>query len=238
MGRPQQVYDKERLSLNLARLKKGGERFEIVLREPKLALEFKEGKEVSPRDFLKSEEVFKDAKKGKLASEKEMKDIFGTDKPLEVAKIIVKEGRVHLTPEIRKEMHKKKKKKIIEYIHMNTMDPKTKNPHPPKRIKLAMKEANVKVDPFDKVSYQVKKILPELRPIIPLAVESADLKVKIPAEYAAKTYSVLKGKYKLKQEKWNNDGSVNFQIHTKPGLKPEIVNLVNKLTDGEAEVND
>ena len=39
MAHPQQTYDKERISLNIARLKKGGENFEIILDNPKLALE-------------------------------------------------------------------------------------------------------------------------------------------------------------------------------------------------------
>jgi ribosome maturation protein Sdo1 len=39
------------------------------------------------------------------------------------------------------------------------MDPKTKSPHPRKRIELAMDEAGVHVDPFKPVSEQVKTII-------------------------------------------------------------------------------
>ena len=238
MAHPQQTYDKERISLNIARLKKGGENFEIILDNPKLALEYKEGRSISPREFLRSEEIFKDAKKGKLASENEMEKLFGTTDVLEVAGVIIKEGDMHLTAEIRKQMYENKKKMIINYIHMNTLDPRTKAPHPVTRIELAMEEAKVKIDPFDTVQYQVKKILPQLRTIIPLAVESAKLRVLIPSKYAAKTYSVLKGKYEVSQETWNNDGSVSFQIEAKAGLKPEIIDIINKLTNGEAEISE
>lgn len=238
MAHPQQTYDKERISLNLARLKKGGDNFEIIIDNPKLALEFKEGMKVSPHEFLRSEEVFSDAKKGKLASEHEMEKVFGTSDPVAVAKIIIMEGEMQLTTEIRKEMYEAKRKMIIDYIHMNTLDPRTKTPHPPQRIELAMEQAKIKIDPYDSVKYQIKKILPELRTIIPLAVESSKLYILVPSRHAAKAYSVLKGKYDVSQEQWNNDGSVNFQVECKPGIKPEIIDIVNKLTNGEAEVKE
>lgn len=233
-----QLFDREKISLNLARLKRAGEIFEIVIDDPKLALELKEGKNISPREFLRSEEIFKDAKKGKVASEHEMEKIFGTSDSLEVAKIIILEGEIQLTSEIRKEMYENKKKMIIDYIHMNTIDPKTKAPHPHTRIELAMEQAKIKIDPYDGVKYQIKKIIPELRTIIPLAEEAYKMYVSVPNRYAAKTYSVLKGKYEVSQETWNNDGSVSFRVDCQPGLKPELVDKINKLTNGEAEIKD
>lgn len=238
MAYPQKTYDKEKISLNIARLKKNGENFEIVLEDPKAALELKEGKDIDIRDILRSEEVFKDAKKGLLASTNEMKEIFEEEKPLEIAKIIIRDGELQLTSEIRKEMYENKRKRIIEYIHMNAIDPKTNSPHPVKRIELAMEQAKIKIDPYDTLKFQIKKILPELRTIIPLSIEKTKLLVTVPRKYAAKTYSVLKGKYDLSKEKWNNDGSVDFEIEAQPGLKPEIINILNKLTNGEAEIRN
>ena len=72
----QQNYAKERLSLNLARLKKGGEKFEIILEKPDKAIELREGKEIDVRDILQSEEIFADAKKGLLAPKTDIKKIF------------------------------------------------------------------------------------------------------------------------------------------------------------------
>ena len=63
-----QTYDHEKVSFNLARLKKGGEHFEIVV-DPDLAVSFKEGQDIPIKDILKGEKIFSDAKKGQLASE-------------------------------------------------------------------------------------------------------------------------------------------------------------------------
>lgn len=238
MGHPQQTYDKEKISLNIARIKKNNEIFEIILDDPKLALSLREGKKIDIRESLRSEDIFKDAKKGLLASSNEMKEIFQTEDTLKVAEKIIKEGELQLTSDIRKELYENKKRQIIDYIHMHAIDSKTKNPHPAKRIELAMEEAKIRIDPYDTIRFQIKKILPELRTIIPISIEKTKIFAIIPNKYAAKAYSVMKGKYDLSKEKWDNDGSVSFEIETQPGMKPEVLDNLNKLTNGEAEIRN
>ena len=67
-----------------AKLRKGGKEFEILI-NPEEAAAFKAGKNVTIENVLVTEEIFEDVKKGKRASEHEMKKIFGTDDPLEGA---------------------------------------------------------------------------------------------------------------------------------------------------------
>ena len=129
-----QYYVKERLSLNLARLKKGGERFEIILKNPDTALELRAGRNVDIKDILQSEEIFEDAKKAKLAPEASLVKIFNTKDPIEIATQIIKKGEINLTEEHRKRILEQKRKTIIEYIHQNSIYPKTKLPQPVKRI--------------------------------------------------------------------------------------------------------
>ncbi len=53
-GRQTYVPNKEKISFSIAHIEKGGERFEIVLKNPDLALEFRQGKEMDPKDFLEA----------------------------------------------------------------------------------------------------------------------------------------------------------------------------------------
>ena len=69
------THDHEKVQFNLARLKKEGEIFEIVV-EPSLAIQFKERNDGDISEILKSEKIFSDAKKGLLASEHKLKEIF------------------------------------------------------------------------------------------------------------------------------------------------------------------
>ena len=63
MTKGQQLFDHQKISINLARLKTHGLNFEIVV-DPDLAIDFKHGKDVEIRELLKAEEVFVDANKG------------------------------------------------------------------------------------------------------------------------------------------------------------------------------
>ncbi len=69
----------------IARLRKGGEEFEVLV-DPYLARDLKEGKEVNFEELLAAEEIFKDAKKGERASADELRKAFGTDDIFEIAK--------------------------------------------------------------------------------------------------------------------------------------------------------
>lgn len=233
-----QYYVKERLSLNLARLKKGGEKFEVILQNPDKAVELREGKQVDVKDILQSEEIFEDAKKSKLAPSTSIKKVFNTDDALKIAEQIIKKGEVNLSEEYRKKLYEQKKRRVIEYIRQNAIDPKTKLPHPLKRIELAFEQAKIHIDPTDTVGWQVDKIIPKLQPIIPLSLSRMHLNVRVPAKYAGSAYGALKGKYNLARERWNNDGSVEFEAIGSAGQKPDFINLTNKLTNGEAEIKD
>jgi ribosome maturation protein Sdo1 len=53
---------------------------------------------------------------------------------------IVDEGEVQLTVEQRRELVEKKRAAIIAFISQQAVDPKTKMPHPPQRIELALEQ--------------------------------------------------------------------------------------------------
>ena len=105
------THDHEKVQFNLARLKKNEDIFEIVV-EPSLAISFKEGKDIDIREILKSEDIFSDAKKGLLASEHKLKEIFNNENILEIAKTILNNGEIQLTSEYRQGLIETKKKHI------------------------------------------------------------------------------------------------------------------------------
>ena len=70
------TYDKEKVSFTLARLKKGGENFEIVISDVDNALKYREGKNIDLKDILQSETIFESASKGIKASDDKIKIIL------------------------------------------------------------------------------------------------------------------------------------------------------------------
>ncbi|MGC8885216.1 MAG: ribosome assembly factor SBDS [Candidatus Nanoarchaeia archaeon] len=237
-GKPAHIFVREKVSFNIARLKKGGENFEIVLKDPDKALEFRQGKEIDPREFLETYDVWKDAKKGEKQSSAKMLQWLGTEDPIEAAKIILRKGELSLTEEQRKRFYELKRKKIIEYIHQNAADPRTGLPHPIQRIELAMEQAKVHIDAYQPAEAQLESVIKQLQSVLPLSFEKARFTVYLPARHTGSAYSALKKKYSLFDEEWQNDGSVKFKMECPAGLKTEIWSFINKLTSGEAIIEE
>ena len=227
--------DKERISFNLARLKKGGLTFEIVV-EPNDAIAYKQGKNIDIKDILKSEKIFSDAYKGLLASETEMNSLFGSLDPITVAQKILKDGEIQLTVEFRDKLREKKKKKITYLIHKNAMDPQTKLPHPLIRIENAFEEAKIKIDEFKTAEEQVEDAVKKLRPIIPIKIEQSKLKLTVPPQFAHQSYGIIKKFGDIKQETWGSDGALVIKVEMPAGFQAEFMEKINNLTHGGADI--
>ena len=215
----------------IARLKKGEERFEVLV-DPYAAADLIDGKEIDIIQILAIDAIFEDSKKGKHASEVVIKGKFGTDDIAEVARQIILKGDIQLTTEQRHKMQKNKKNRIVETISRNAMDPKTKAPHPRQRIELAMDEAGVHIDPFKPVNEQVKTIVEALRPLIPISMEHVRISVKIPPEHIGKAYGIARNYGTLEREEWQSDGSWISIIKIPAGMQTDFYDKLNDVTKG------
>lgn len=232
----QAIFDRDdkHLDLNLAKFKKGGKNFEIVI-DADLAVDYKDGKVADIAEVLKSENIFSDAKKGELASETALKDIFETDDKLAVAEHIIKHGEIQLTAEYRKKIREQKMKRIVEIIHRNGVDPRTHLPHPVARLESAILEAKVKIDEFQKAEEQVDDVVEKLRPILPIRFEINEIAIKIPAEHATKTYSIVKATARIIKEEWLNSGDWVCVVELPAGLREDLFSKLNKSTKGNVQ---
>jgi len=228
-------FDREKISINLAKLKKGGQNFEIVV-DPDQAVAFKEGKTSDIGSVLHSEHVYMDAKKDELAPETLMKKVFQTGDILKIAEIILKEGEIQLTTEYRERLRQEKKKKIMDIIHRNGVDPRTHLPHPITRIEAAFEEAKVKIDDFKKAENQVQDVIKQIRVVLPISFETKEIGVKIWPKYAAKSYSTVSQFGKILRDSWQPDGSWYVVVEIPAGLQNDFFDKVNNLTHGENDI--
>lgn len=218
----------------IARLDTHGERYEVLV-DPALALNVKRGEDVEMSNVLAVETVFKDSKKGEKAGEERMRELFGTSNPVEVAKIIIKKGEIQLTTEQRRKMLEDKRRKIVATIARHAINPQTDAPHPPSRIERAMEEAKVHIDLSKTAEEQVPLVIKALRPLLPIRLEEKTVAVKVPPQYAAKAFPVVKPYGEVKKEEWQKDGSWIFLIDLPAGVVDEFFRELNALTKGEVE---
>ncbi|MGN1363519.1 MAG: ribosome assembly factor SBDS [Methanobrevibacter sp.] len=220
----------------IAKLESYGEHFEILV-DPDLAADFRnpDAADVPIEKILAVEEIFKDSKKGDLASEDAMEKIFGTTEPLEVAKQILEKGHVQLTAKQKREMQEEKRKLIINKISRESINPQTGYPHPPQRIENAMDEAKVKVDPFVSVDQQVKVALKAIRPLIPIRFERVKMAVRLPGDVAGHAYSAIRSFGTIDQEEWQQDGSWIGVVDIPGGLQDKFSGKMAEISNGNAE---
>ncbi|MFB6282694.1 MAG: ribosome assembly factor SBDS [Halobacteria archaeon] len=219
-----------------ARLESHGQRFEILI-DPDAALEINRGEfEGSLEDVIAAEDIFEDASTGDRPPEEALLEVFDTTDPLEIIPEVVKEGEIQITAEQRREMQEKKRKKIINTIARNAINPQENNtPHPPDRIERALEETDFRVDPMVPAEDQVDDAVDLLRPVIPIRFEKVKVATKIPAEYAGAAQGKLRDFGSLEKEEWQADGSWIAVIEFPAGLQNDYYDLVNKLSEGNAE---
>ena len=216
-------------------IQKGHLRFELFV-DPHLAFEYRRGESIPLEDILKSYEVYEDAKRGERATESLVKDAFGSDEIFEIAPEIIKQGEFRLTHEQREQLVAEKTESIIDNIAKRAMNPQTGHPHPPDRIRQAMEEAKVRVDPFLNVDEQVPNVVKALRVIIPISFESVKLQITLPASYSGKGYNMVATAGVIKSQSWGQDGSWTGLVEIPAQKRQELYDELNKLTKGQIRI--
>ena len=212
-----------------------GEKFEILVK-PDLALDYKLGKKKDVSAVLVSEEIYTDSGKGTKPGNEKLLKAFKTEDQAEIAHIILQKGILNLTTDQRRKMIDEKKKQIVQFIVKTYVDPKSHLPHPPIRVEQAMKDARVSVDPQKSVDEQVQDIVEKLRSIIALKSENLQLEIIIPAQYASQSYAVLKSVGSLKNEEWQNNGSLKAILEIPAAARPNVIDKLGSITKGSASV--
>lgn len=223
----------------LARYKNKNRRFEIIV-NPDLAFKLKMKQvsedEVEMLEVLEIDAIFSEASKGLRSTQEDLIEVFDTDDELEIARIILKKGELQLTQKQRAELADQKRKQIITFISKHAVDPKLNIPHPPARIENALEAAKIKIDPYDNVDSQTKKVIKALQSILPMKLEQIKLAVKMPSEYAGKAYGLIKRFGEISKEQYTNDGNWICVLQFPAGRQSDFMEKVESLCKGRVEI--
>lgn len=215
----------------------GSMRFEILV-NPEEALNFKSGKPVVLRKVLAIETVYSDAAKGMRASREDLIKAFGGTDIYAIAERILRKGKLQITAEQRRKMVEEKRQRIVTLITRNCIDPKTNLPIPRFRIEQAMIRARCKIDPFMAPEEQVKGVMDAIRPIIPIRLATVRALFRVPPQFAAKIYGIIKSSGSVEGEEWKSDGSLLLKVSMPAGLYANLVDRVSRMTQGAVEVKE
>ena len=219
----------------LARLEKGGKRYEALV-NPDLVEQWKEdASTVELDDFMAMDEIFHDARAGERPTEEALMNTFQTLDVEAILNIILEKGSIQLTTAQRKARVENMRQQIIHHIHSQAIDPKSKSPHPRTRIELALDESKYSVDPFKRLEDQVKDAIAKLKPLIPLSFEAVRLAFRIPGSAYGSVSQLLR--LYQKKEQWLENGDWACIVELPAGMKGDIIGQVLKRAN-DAEVKE
>jgi len=215
----------------ICRLKRGDKEFEILV-DPNKALDFKKGKKINLDEILAVSGIYYDVRKSESISNEELQKNFGTTDAIKIASIVLEKGVMQFTTDQRRQFIEDKTNEIANIISRKGVNPQTNTPHPVQRILNAMEQSDVHVDPFLDAIAQVDNIVKDLKVILPIKIESVKVQIKIPSQYAGRTYSEIKRLFEDSAEKWLNDGSLQLIVQIPAGIESELLEKLGALTKG------
>ncbi len=217
----------------IATYEKDGEKFEVFL-DPGKTYEYLDGRKTDLHGLLVVEEIFKNAQKAERQTVSAINKAFGTTDILKVLEIILAKGNVQLTTEQRRKMVEEKRKRVMDMILKNAIDPRTNAPIPPQRLELAMEQVKVHIDPFKPAEQQAEEVIKALKIVLPMKFEKIRIAVKVPSEYAVRTYGTLKS-FGIVQEQWLGNGDLIAVVEIPGGMQGDFIDRINKATHGNVE---
>jgi len=208
----------------LARLEKGGNRYEILV-DPELVDDWKgDPDSVSLDELLAIDEVWSDAKGGDRPTSEALERVFGTTDLTTCVTRILSEGSIQLTTMQRRRMVEEKKRQIVNQITSTATDPKTRLPHPLTRIENALEEIRFPIDPFKSTESQVEDAVAALRPLIPLQFITIRLAFKVQGRDYGGVHQVLRDS--VQREEWLSDGTWACVVSVPGGMKNDLISKV------------
>lgn len=225
----------EQIHVNLARLKKNGRNFEIVV-DPDKAMAFKQGTISDVREILSAEHIFENAKKGVFSSQSDLQMTFGTLDEEEIAEFILRKGELQLSSKYREQQMDEKRRKIIEILHRTTVNPTNSLPHPILRLENAFEEAKIRLDDKKSAEDQLQDILKKLKTIMPIKQENKHLHIHLQEKYAKKHFKTIHNYGRVMKESWLDDGCYSCVLEIPAGIYLDLVEDLSKKTHGGVEI--
>ncbi len=180
---------------------------------------------------LDSPNIFYDVNNGKLASQTDLKDAFGTIDIYEIAKRIITKGEVQKTQEFRDEEKERRIKQVLNLLIRNAVDQHGK-PFTEERLKIAIQQSHFSFDSRP-AEQQMGLLVHKLKEIIPIKIVTKRIKLTVPARFTGQAYGLLKD-YK-ESEDWLANGDLKVIINIPPGILIDFYEKLNSITHGAAQ---
>lgn len=218
-------------STQIVRYQNGNVKVEIMAR-PGMVTKYREGK-CSLQDALVDDRVYRNIAKGEVANAAELSGLGGSNDA--ILDTILKNGKYSQTAAEKREHMDKLKREVVNFLHSNFIDPRTRTPHPVTRIEGALAEAKINLDPESDAEHNARKILKKLQLIIRLEESTIDVTVVIPNNKIGQTIGICYSMGTVKGEEYGPENAY-IQMVISPGQYDKLVEQTSSASQGLAVV--
>lgn len=217
------------------RLKKDGEQFEIIVDFDELKIFKKTPDAISVYDVVADTKIFKDQKKGDVASEQLLSKVFGSKTEEEIIKIILLEGECQIPTAYLNKMRDEKKSQIINYISEQAINPQTKSKYTSSMIEGALSNIHYNIDPNKDFVFQAEEVVKLLKKELPISMNKILLLIKIPGQFCGAFYGEFRKKGTIKKEFFDDHGNLHMHFEISENRLDDVANYIKNHSNGEGE---
>ena len=227
----------ERLAITLARLKRDGTTFEVIV-DPQKAFDYLETGTVDIEDILTAPDVYTDAQSGEHAKESDLLRVFKTTDAQDVARRILEDGEVQLSAEQRALIKERMERKVIDAIARRGVDPRTDNPHPTARIEAALEEVKFRIRESVPVEKNVADAIDAIRSVLPIKVSVKTFTITMAPQHSGKVLGIAGRLGDIKNQEWGAQGSLTLTLEIPAGMRDELYTKLNDATSGDIDIHE
>jgi rRNA metabolism SBDS family protein len=219
--------------------KKAKVNFEVLVDFDKLN-EFRKSCEkgdnsVSVFDVLADDKVFKDQKRGELASENELSTHFNTDNQEQILKTILIEGECQIPTAYKNKLRDEKKRQIVNYIVENATNPQTRGKYAATMIQGEIDKLSFNYEINKDYLPQANDILKSLRKVMPISITKSTIQMRIPGMHCGNFYGQFRRLGKTTKEKFDDHGNLCLEMEVSDSVVDRVIDEIKKNSNNEAE---
>jgi len=214
------------------RYKKNGENLEVLVDFDRLKEFKKKPQEVNVYDVMADVKIFRDQKKGEVASVNLLNDIFKELSEEEILKEILLKGECQIPTAYLNKVRDEKKMQVVNYISENAINPATKMKYTPTMIEGEVNKVKYNFDPNISFEGQAEDIIKILKKSIPISIDKVLLEIEIPAQYCGAFYGPFRKFGKITKDYYDNSGNLRIHMEVTSSQIDRVIEYIKEKTNG------
>lgn len=216
------------------RLKINDNNYQVLVDFDKLKEFRKNSNEVSVYDVLADTKIFKDQKKGEIASETNLEKDFPTKSEEEILMIILLKGEAQIPTSYQNKVREEKKTQIINYIAANAVNPATNTKYSTSLIESEFNNLKYNINPDRDHTNQAEDVIKLLKRTMPIKIDKTIVELSVPPKYLGAFYGPFRKYGEIKKEFYDNEGNLRLHIEVTSGSIDEVINYIKSKSNNEA----